>query len=102
MKKVTLKSLMLVGAVFGLIGCGSSSDNNVGNDNGNPPEGLPSTVQAAIDGPSSTIDQALTNTLAYMGNEERLAYDIYMNLYDFHDLNNYIQITQLMIIAQIA
>jgi len=42
---------------------------------------LPVSIQAAIEAPTSTLSQALTNTLAYMGNEERLAYDVYNELY---------------------
>ena len=38
---------------------------------------LPSTVQSAISAPKSTMSQALKNTLSFMGNEERLAYDVY-------------------------
>ena len=34
------------------------------------------------DYPLSTLTQELKDALAYMGNEERLAYDIYMTLYD--------------------
>ena len=37
--------------------------------------------------PSSTLTQELKDALAYMGNEERLAYDIYMNLYNYHSAN---------------
>ena len=42
---------------------------------------LPASIQAAIEAPTSTLSQTLTNTLAYMGNEERLAYDVYNKLY---------------------
>jgi len=80
MRKVILKSLILVGAVFALVACGGSSDNGNGGGGASSTE-LPANVQAAIDGPSSTIDQELTNTLSYMGNEERLAYDVYNELY---------------------
>ena len=84
MEKVTLKSLMLIGVVFGLVACGSSSDNGSAGGNGSTQgstSDLPAAVQAAIDGPNSILSQELTNTLAYMGNEERLAYDVYNVLY---------------------
>jgi hypothetical protein len=42
---------------------------------------LPLEVQKAIDAPVSIISQELTDTLSYMGNEERLAYDVYNYLY---------------------
>ncbi len=48
----------------------------------------------------SILTQDLKNAIAYMGNEERLAYDVYMNLYDYHNINNNIQIMQLQNIAQ--
>jgi len=107
MKISTLKNLMVVGAVFGIIGCGSSSsvdgivedavssvsDEAVLPDDptsqlpadvvlpDDPTSQLPDDVQAIIDGPVSKISQELINTLAYMGNEERLAYDVYNALY---------------------
>jgi len=34
--------------------------------------------------PMSTLTPELEETIAYMGNEERLAYDVYMNLYSYH------------------
>jgi len=34
--------------------------------------------------PLSTLTQEVKDALAYMGNEERLAYDIYTNLYNYH------------------
>jgi len=42
---------------------------------------LPAEIQSAIDMPASTLSQELADTLAYMGNEERLAYDVYNALY---------------------
>ena len=50
--------------------------------------------------PMSILTQDLKDAIAYMGNEERLAYDVYMNLYDYHNENNSIQISQLQNIAQ--
>ena len=34
--------------------------------------------------PYSTLTQDLKDAIAYMGNEERLAHDVYLNLYDYH------------------
>ncbi len=47
----------------------------------------------------STFTQDVKDALAYMGNEERLAYDVYMNLYNYH-LQNGDTIRQLQNIAQ--
>jgi len=49
--------------------------------------------------PMSTLTQELKDALAYMGNEERLAYDIYMNLYA-HYLENGDTIRQFKNIAE--
>ena len=48
---------------------------------------------------TATLTDSLKNAIAYMGNEERLAYDVYMNLYNYHDINKSIQIKQLFNIA---
>ncbi len=34
--------------------------------------------------PTSTLTQDVKDALAFMGNEERLAYDVYMNLYNYY------------------
>ena len=48
---------------------------------------------------STSLTQELKDSLAYMGNEERLAYDVYMNLYNYHQENNNLEIPQLYNIA---
>ena len=81
MKNNVLKSLMVMGTVLSVIGCGGGSSSI---EEENVPVAdlpsisiLPDHVQAALEGPTSTLDENLTNTLADMGNEERLAYDVY-------------------------
>ena len=64
-----------------LLGCGSSGTGNGSNTTASN-NGLPQIVQQAIEAPTSTLSQELTNTLSYMGNEERLAYDVYNYLYE--------------------
>ncbi len=49
--------------------------------------------------PSTNLTQELKNSLSHMGNEERLAYDVYTNLYNYHKENNAIEIKQLTNIA---
>jgi len=49
--------------------------------------------------PAQSLTQPLKDSLAYMGNEERLAYDIYLNLYDYHLQNSGVSIKQLYNIA---
>jgi len=48
--------------------------------------------------PVSTLTQDLKDAIAYMGNEERLAHDVYLNLYDYH-ADNGTEIYQLQNIA---
>ncbi|MCW8822020.1 MAG: DUF2202 domain-containing protein [Sulfurovum sp.] len=70
MKNGLLKTLIATGTVLGVIGCGGGSTS-----------GILSDVEIAIDEPVSKLSQELIDTLAYMGNEERLAYDVYNALY---------------------
>ena len=48
---------------------------------------------------TENLTQELRDALAHMGNEERLAYDIYTNLYNYHIENNSLDIKQLTNIA---
>ena len=48
---------------------------------------------------TTTLSQETKDALAYMGNEERLAYDLYINLYNYHNENSGTQIKQLTNIA---
>jgi len=48
----------------------------------------------------STLTPELKDAIAYMGNEERLAYDIYQNLYNYHVDENDIEIKQLKNISE--
>ena len=88
MKKVSLKSLMLVGTVFGLVACGSGTDTTSGGNGGGsgPEAGLPVDVQAAIAGPLSTLTQALKDSITYMYSEEGLAHDVYLNIYKIQEV----------------
>jgi hypothetical protein len=89
--KNTLFSVCLVaGTMLSMAGCGSG-DSVVDAIEENVPEEtisetptivLPTEVQTALAAPSSKLSQELTDTLAYMGNEERLAYDVYNALYE--------------------
>ncbi len=48
----------------------------------------------------STLTPELKDAIVYMGSEERLAYDLYMNLYNYHKENSGIKINQLYNIAK--
>jgi hypothetical protein len=58
----------------------------------NATENLPATVIAALLTPKSTLTQEVKDTLAYMGNEERLAYDVYNKLYETYQLKQFTNI----------
>ena len=49
--------------------------------------------------PTPNLTTDVKETIAYMGNEERLAYDVYLNLYNYHKENSGIDIMQLYNIA---
>ena len=82
MKNQILKSALALSAVLVLVSCGSSS-NSTEAEHGEGAENteIPTNVQNAIDSTTSTLSEELANTLSYMGNEERLAYDVYNRLY---------------------
>ncbi|OPX54204.1 hypothetical protein SAMN02745127_03136 [Oceanospirillum multiglobuliferum] len=83
MKKIILPSLLILSSLL-LISC-SGGDNTSETSNTSL---LPKDVQSAIDGEKSTLTQELKNTLSFMGNEERLAYDVYNALYQqFPNIN---------------
>jgi len=69
-----------------LNGCGGGSSGKGSFDISNYPK-------------TQNLTQELKDSLAYMGNEERLAHDVYLNLYDYHNANNNDEIIQLQNIA---
>ena len=79
MKKTLFSVCLAAGMMVGMAGCGSSDA--IADAVEENAASLPSEVQAALDAPVSKLSQELTDTLAYMGNEERLAYDVYNALY---------------------
>ncbi len=89
MKLNITKSTLLVASLFLAIGCNSSSgggskgngSGNGQNNEGNTTSGLPASVESALNSEKSTLSEELANTISYMGNEERLAYDVYNKLY---------------------
>ncbi len=78
MKSSYMKKFMLVMAVLGLVGCGSSGNSNGGEGEGDKGATL---VADAVNAPSSTLTQALKDSITYMYSEEGLAHDVYMNIY---------------------
>ena len=88
-KKSILVSLTTVALMSG---CGTEDlASLVGNLQASSGE-VPVEVSTALSGETYTLSEAVKNDLAYMGNEERLAYDVYNKLYEsfsnLQQLNN--------------
>jgi hypothetical protein len=101
MKSMLKKSLLSITLATLLMGCDTGSSTSQGNGNSNG-KGHDADTKSTYDinaQPTSTLTQELKDAIAHMGNEERLAYDVYMNLYSFHKENNGIEIKQLYNIA---
>lgn len=72
-----------MGAALAVIGCGSGSSSNEGAENA----------------PLSVLSQDLKDAITYMYNEEGLAYDVYMNIYNELNTSQSIKVPQLYNIA---
>ena len=75
--KISLVLLLLLT----LLGCQKGQKSQKGE--------IPSSVQSAIDGTSYLLSDEVRDTLAYMGNEERLAHDIYNRLYETYPIQQF-------------
>jgi len=75
MKKKVIKNILLISTLPMLMACNATSENSASTE-------LPSEVQTALSSEKSVLSEALANTISYMGNEERLAYDVYNRLYE--------------------
>jgi len=82
MKNVIFKTTLSLLTVLSLVSCGSSSNTNTS----------ATVVQDAIDSPPSVLSQELIDSLSHMGNEERLAYDVYNRLYTYWGTQQFINI----------
>ena len=60
---------------------------------------VPQYIKDALLSPKNILNQTVKNTLSFMGNEERLAHDLYLNLYNYHLTTNSYEIKQLNNIA---
>jgi len=80
MNKNICNGLVAVSAMMLISGCSGTGDDV--KTTAITSSKLPVLVQEALASPTSTLSQELTNTLSFMGNEERLAYDVYNRLYE--------------------
>jgi hypothetical protein len=53
---------------------------------------IPVNIKSSLLTPLSTLTQEAKNSLAYMGNEERLAYDVYTKLYELYPADQFANI----------
>ena len=70
--------------IFTLLGCNNSNGNGSGKDysqKGYAEESIPVNVTEAIASSNSILTQDLKDSISYMYNEEKLAKDIYLNIY---------------------
>jgi len=94
MKKIIkIGALSLVVSVL-LIGCGSNGSSHRGNS-----EHQDDMIDVK-EYPLSKLTPELKNAIAHMGNEERLAYDVYQNLYNYHMSESGTEIKQLKNISE--
>ncbi|NPA65792.1 MAG: DUF2202 domain-containing protein [Epsilonproteobacteria bacterium] len=85
MKMIKKLSLAVITAGLVFTGCGSSSSSSSDTTSSvNTFESVTDTINTT---PKVDLDQETKNTLSYMGNEERLAHDVYLNLYNYHLAN---------------
>lgn len=82
MKNTFVQSLVVVSAVFAMVGCGGESMPSQKEELATTIE-LPANVQAAIDEEKSDLTEAqeLKDAIAHMYSEEGLAHDLYLAIY---------------------
>jgi len=88
LKNRFLKSILALVAVLTIVSCGDGD----GSGEGTPPEGLPDSIEVALDGTLSSITQELQDSITYMYSEEGLAYDVYSNVYKIQAVKQLINI----------
>jgi len=86
MKKKVIKNILLVSTLPMLMACNATSENK------STSAELPTEVQIALGSEKSVLSEELANTISYMGNEERLAYDVYNKLYNEWDTKQFTNI----------
>ncbi len=90
MKNSLIRGISLSLLVVGLIGCGGGKGEGKGKNN-KENDNSEEIVNDAINAPLSTLTQELQDSIAYMYSEEKLAKEVYLNLYEVHavkQLNN--------------
>ena len=89
MNQTLIKSALSLTAILVIIGCGDDDNSNQSNKNnsdysqsGYTQESIPTTVSDALSETPSALTQELKDSITYMYNEEKLAKDVYLNVYE--------------------
>ncbi|HHC11114.1 MAG TPA: DUF2202 domain-containing protein, partial [Campylobacterales bacterium] len=82
-----VKQIVLLSSLFMIIGCNDSNGNGKSNSgdysqSNYQTESMPSTVSTAISSNKSELTQDLKDSITYMYNEEKLAKEVYLNVYE--------------------
>ena len=87
MGKTVIKQIILAASALVFVACGSSSS-------------TPSSIVEDVeDSTKSILTEDLKDSITYMYNEEGLAYDVYMHIYNYQVANNLPTVNQLQKIA---
>ena len=76
------------------------SENESGHENESETESQNHEFDLSAYPVTPSLSTELKNSLAYMGNEERLAYDVYQNLYNYHITESATEVKQLKNISE--
>lgn len=90
MKIVLIKSVLLI--AFFLFAAGCSVNGGKGANKNAYITGFSTSVESALNSAKYPLNEKLVNTISYMGNEERLAYDVYNRLYSKWGIKQFVNI----------
>ncbi len=91
MKVVLTKGVLLIAFFFFITACNGNGGKGA-HKNAYSTE-LPTSVESALNSEKYMLNKNLANTISYMGNEERLAYDVYNRLYSRWGIKQFINIS---------
>ena len=90
MKVVLTKGVLLIAFFFFITAC--NGNGGKGDHKNAYSTELPTSVESALNSEKYMLNKNLANTISYMGNEERLAYDVYNRLYSRWGIKQFINI----------
>ncbi len=90
MKVILTKGVLLIAFSLLITACNGNGEKGA-HKNAYSTE-LPTSVESALNSEKYMLNKNLANTISYMGNEERLAYDVYNRLYSRWGIKQFINI----------